>query len=61
MPATAPLLLLLLAASLGGCDVPPAHSALYPPDEEALKQTYIITHDRYRPWAFQPVDPFDGR
>jgi hypothetical protein len=46
------------ALALGGCSLlpPPSHSELYPPDEAELKQNFIITHDRYHPWQFQPID-----
>jgi hypothetical protein len=50
-------LMLLLGLTLAGCNLPPpTHDALYPPDEAQLKQNFIITHDRYHPWEFQPVD-----
>ena len=51
---------LLAILSVGGCDIPPSHSALYPPDEDQLRWKYNITHDRYHPWAFNPVDPHTG-
>jgi len=51
-------LVVLAALTLGGCDLPPpTHSALYPPDEAELSQNFIITHDRYHPWQFQPIEP----
>ena len=49
--------LLLIVLPLAACDLPPpAQSALYPPDEAGLAENYAITHDRYRPWMFQPLD-----
>jgi hypothetical protein len=48
---------LVLVLTLAGCDLPPpTHDALYPPHEDQLKQNFIITHDRYHPWEFQPID-----
>jgi hypothetical protein len=50
--------MLFATLTLNGCDLlpPPAHSALYPPDEAELQQRFIITHDRYHPWQFQPLN-----
>ena len=53
---TRPVLFALLLC-VAACDIPPTHDALYPPNEEQLSQTWIITHDRYHPWRFHPVDP----
>jgi hypothetical protein len=54
------LFAVLLGASavlLTACNLPPpTHDALYPPDEAGLSANYIVTHDRYYPWAFQPLD-----
>jgi hypothetical protein len=52
--------LLLSALPLAACNIPPAHSELYPPDEAGLSQNFIITHDRYHPWQFQPIESMDG-
>jgi len=54
-------LVLLAVLAVSGCNLPPpAHSELYPPDEAGLSQNFIITHDRYHPWQFQPVEIEDG-
>jgi hypothetical protein len=52
------VLVLIAVVLLSGCNVlpPPTHDALYPPDEDQLKQNFIITHDRYHPWEFYPLD-----
>ena len=49
--------IVLIALLLAGCDMPPTHEALYPPNQEQLSQFFIITHDRYHPWRFQVIDP----
>ncbi|MBS0561000.1 MAG: hypothetical protein JSR21_13190 [Proteobacteria bacterium] len=48
---------LALAALLPlvACNLPPPdHDMLYPPDAAGLSDRFIITHDRYHPWQFQP-------
>ena len=56
----ATLVLVLTGLGLAGCDIPPSHDELYPPDAAQLSNRFIITHDRYHPWQFQPYGIHDG-
>jgi hypothetical protein len=53
-------LALLLVLALSGCDIPPSHSELYPPESDTQWFQYSVPHDRYHPWQFQRYDTGDG-